>query len=178
MRTAAVLRVLLVTALLVPAAAFPTTCPFWNPPVGDCDGDGVGDAADNCPLHPNAGQEDGDGDGVGDAYVVGGLLGAAIDFGVVAADRVKVRARGEGSTCTAGARLAALCAPLLRLQLVEVAGTLAALRSSGTAVSFGTRPGCPSPGSSATWPSRAASDSSSTRAAAGCCMRGRSGSGA
>src|SRR6185369_7749367 len=32
----------------------------------DADGDGVTDAADNCPATPNQGQEDVDGDGLGD----------------------------------------------------------------------------------------------------------------
>ncbi|MCK4658282.1 MAG: hypothetical protein KAV82_02065, partial [Phycisphaerae bacterium] len=32
----------------------------------DSDGDGINDDEDNCPDHPNPGQEDGDGDGVGD----------------------------------------------------------------------------------------------------------------
>jgi PKD repeat protein len=33
----------------------------------ETDGDGVADLADNCPLQPNTGQEDGEGDGAGDA---------------------------------------------------------------------------------------------------------------
>lgn len=36
-------------------------------PGHDSDGDGVSDAADNCPLVPNADQADADGDGIGDA---------------------------------------------------------------------------------------------------------------
>jgi hypothetical protein len=35
-------------------------------PAGDCDGDGVSDGPDNCPLEPNPGQADADADGVGD----------------------------------------------------------------------------------------------------------------
>jgi hypothetical protein len=38
-------------------------CP---PPPPDADGDGITDAADNCPFMANADQSDGDGDGVGD----------------------------------------------------------------------------------------------------------------
>jgi prepilin-type processing-associated H-X9-DG protein len=39
--------------------------PSWGAP--DADGDGVPDAADNCPLTPNADQSDTDADGIGDA---------------------------------------------------------------------------------------------------------------
>jgi hypothetical protein len=41
--------------------------PTPAPPAGDADGDGVLDAADNCPQTPNADQADDDGDGVGNA---------------------------------------------------------------------------------------------------------------
>ena len=46
----------------------PQTCPPPPPPKpSDRDGDGVSDAADNCPGTWNSDQADGDGDGVGDA---------------------------------------------------------------------------------------------------------------
>ena len=37
----------------------------------DTDGDGVGDACDNCVNTPNADQQDSDGDGIGDACEAG-----------------------------------------------------------------------------------------------------------
>jgi hypothetical protein len=39
----------------------------YYPGQADCDGDGIGDARDNCPGISNQGQEDFDGDGLGDA---------------------------------------------------------------------------------------------------------------
>ena len=42
-------------------------CNPWTPPVLDTDGDGVADAADNCPLVANPGQQDSDEDGIGNA---------------------------------------------------------------------------------------------------------------
>ena len=44
-----------------------TVAPPPTPPVTDTDGDGVPDAADNCPANTNANQADDDKDGVGDA---------------------------------------------------------------------------------------------------------------
>ncbi|HVX91241.1 MAG TPA: thrombospondin type 3 repeat-containing protein [Candidatus Paceibacterota bacterium] len=41
-------------------------CPYDPTPTGDSDGDGVGDACDNCPNVSNRDQHDSDGDGVGD----------------------------------------------------------------------------------------------------------------
>ncbi|MDF1562466.1 MAG: thrombospondin type 3 repeat-containing protein [Deltaproteobacteria bacterium] len=43
----------------------PSQCSLIPP--DDIDGDTVPDAIDNCPNHPNPGQEDSDGDGIGDA---------------------------------------------------------------------------------------------------------------
>jgi len=45
----------------------PTLPGVGTPPDGDSEGDGVADAADNCPNIKNADQKDTDGDGIGDA---------------------------------------------------------------------------------------------------------------
>jgi len=54
---------------------------FQYDPMGDYDGDGVPNAQDNCPMIPNADQDDADGDGVGDACdeCPGTMPGAPVD---------------------------------------------------------------------------------------------------
>jgi hypothetical protein len=59
-----------------------------SPPVLDRDGDGVLDAADNCPDVANAGQGDTDGDGIGDACEVLPPGNAPLQAGVDAKVRV------------------------------------------------------------------------------------------
>jgi hypothetical protein len=53
-----------VSAYVLRFSPLPPAC---SPLAGDLDGDGIGDACDNCPITPNADQTDTDGDGVGDA---------------------------------------------------------------------------------------------------------------
>jgi hypothetical protein len=61
---------------------------------GDRDGDGVPDAADNCPATPNPGQENGFGDGRGDACEPRSTLKVLSRYG--RSWRLAVRARGQG----------------------------------------------------------------------------------
>ncbi|RMG89170.1 MAG: tandem-95 repeat protein, partial [Candidatus Dadabacteria bacterium] len=70
-------------------------CPGRVTVLPDADGDGVADAADNCPFTANADQADGDGDGVGDA--------CDNCPAVANADQADSDANGVGDACEAPA---------------------------------------------------------------------------
>jgi hypothetical protein len=61
------LPTLLDPAMMTVSTQTPMLGEFALALIGDIDGDGVQDAADNCPAVVNPGQADGDGDGAGDA---------------------------------------------------------------------------------------------------------------
>ena len=70
----------------------------------DSDGDGVGDACDNCPAKPNADQADGDNDGVGDVCDDCPFLGGSLPNGTSdCADD------GTVATCTDGELVLTSC---------------------------------------------------------------------
>jgi hypothetical protein len=111
---------------LYPAGVDPNATPVPTPSVQptpalpDADGDGVSDAADNCPAVPNQGQEDLDDDGLGDvcdncAAVANADQDPADACGLLMISRMRIaigKTRGEDSITLKGRFDAALASAM------------------------------------------------------------------
>ncbi len=123
-----------------------TTATCFGPP-GDCDGDGVPDAVDDCPGVEDPDQADADGDGIGDSCFVQTMLGGSAvtngyyDFLVTAEKTVTFKDKQDFSPTVFGD----VCAPKIHSDC-GFATTMVGSAPKGTAIAFSTGRGCLSPG--------------------------------